>query len=62
MIIEVCDICKKEISAHNGIYVRAEDFEGLSFCGDLPIREKRKYKLHICQRCVDNIKKYCNKN
>lgn len=62
MLIEVCDICRKEISEHNGIYVRTEDFDGLSFCGDLPVRAKRKYKIHICERCVDNIKKYCKKN
>lgn len=60
MIVEVCDICKKETSETDGIYVRASDFNGLCFGGGMPMRTRRKYKMHICQKCVEAIKKYCN--
>lgn len=62
MLVEVCNICKKETSEDNGIYVRAEDFNGLSFTGSMPMRARRRYKIHICQKCIENIKKYCKEN
>ena len=31
---------------------------GLGFFRNDPIRVKRHYKIRICKKCVDNIKKY----
>ena len=61
-VIEICDICKKEVSGADGITVDCTDLEGLQFIGEHPCREERKYKVRICDRCKENIIKYCKKN
>lgn len=35
--------------------------DGLGFFGNDPVRVKRHYKIRICKKCVDNIKKYCKR-
>lgn len=35
---------------------------GLGFIGSEPVRCKRKYKIRVCDKCIDNIKKYCREN
>lgn len=61
-VIEICDICKKQVSKTDGITVKVSDTNGLDFILDTPIRGKRNYEVRICDRCVNNIKKYCKKN
>lgn len=61
-VIEICDICRKEVSERNGITVKCSDKNGLQFVGGNPIRGKREYKIRICDRCKENIIKYCKKN
>ena len=61
-VIEICDICKKQASKTDGITVKVSDMNGLDFILDTPIRGKRNYEVRICDRCVNNIKKYCKKN
>ena len=61
-VIEVCDICRKEVSEENGIILECSDMEGLQFVGFFPVRTKREYKTRICDRCKENIIKYCKKN
>lgn len=58
-VIEVCDICGKEVTKTDGITLKCSDMDGLSFFGNDPIRAKRNYKIRICKKCVDNIKEYC---
>lgn len=60
--IEVCDICRKEVTNTDGISVECTDWDGLSWIANSPIRDKRKYKVRICNRCKENIIKYCRKN
>lgn len=62
-IVEVCDICRKEVSETNGITVNCSDWNGLEFiAGVHPSRTKRNCKVRICDKCKENIIKYCNKN
>lgn len=58
-VIEICDICRKEVTDTDGITLTCSDMDGLGFFGNDPIRVKRHYKIRICKKCVDNIKKYC---
>lgn len=62
-VIEICDICRKEVSDANGITVNCSDWNGLEFiAGVHPSRTKREYKIRICDKCKENIIKYCKKN
>lgn len=36
--------------------------KGLGFNGYDPCREERNYKVRICDKCKENIIKYCKKN
>jgi hypothetical protein len=59
-VIEVCDICRREVSDANGITVNCSDWNGLEFiAGVHPSRIKRNYKMRICDKCKENIIKYC---
>lgn len=58
-VIEICDICRKEVTDTDGITLTCSDMNGLGFFGNDPIRVKRNYKIRICKKCIDNIKKYC---
>ena len=60
-VIEVCDVCGKQVAERNGITLKCSDMNGLSFIGTQPIRSKRSYKIRICNKCIDSIKKYCKK-
>lgn len=58
-LIEVCDTCGKQ--AEDGIFLRIKDVQEI-FDFDypkVPSLESYRYKIHICKRCVENIKKYC---
>lgn len=61
-VIEICDICEKQVSEENGITITASDMNGYKIIGYEPIRCKRKFDIRICDRCIDNIKNYCRKN
>lgn len=62
-VIEICDICRKEVPKANGITVNCSDWNGLEFiAGVHPSRTKRNCKVRICDKCKENIIKYCNKN
>lgn len=58
-VIEICDICRKEVVDTDGITLTCSDMDGLGFFGNDPVRVKRHYKIRICKKCIDNIKKYC---
>lgn len=60
-VIEICDVCGKQVSEQNGITLKCSDMNGLGFIGIEPTREKRNYKVRICDRCIENIKDYCKK-
>ena len=61
-VVEVCDICREEVSKHNGITIVFSDMKGLGFRGDDPCIVQRNYKARICDKCKENIIKYCKKN
>ena len=61
-IIEICDICGKQVNKKDGVYLECSDMNGLSFIGTQPIRSKRSYKIRICDKCIDNIKNYCREH
>ena len=61
-VIEVGDICRKEVSETNGITLDCSDMKWLRFNGYDPCREERNYKVRICDRCKEDIIKYCKKN
>lgn len=61
-IIEICDICKKQVDEINGITLTASDMDGLGWIGNFPVREKRSYEIRICDNCIENIKSYCRSN
>lgn len=51
-VIEICDICRKEVSDANGITANCSDWNGLEFiAGVHPNRTKREYKIRICDKC-----------
>lgn len=58
-VIEICDICRKEVTDTDGITITCSDMNGLGFFGNDPIRVKRNYKIRICKKCINNIEKYC---
>lgn len=58
-VIEICDICRKEVTDTDGITLTCSNMNGLGFFGNDPIRVKRNYKIRICKKYIDNIKKYC---
>lgn len=61
-VIEICDICKKQVDIKDGITVKASDMNGMDFILGNPVRGKRNYEIRICDKCVNNIKNYCKKN
>lgn len=61
-VIEVCDICRKEVSKNDGITLDCSDWDGFEDLGGVPIRAERKYTIRICDKCKENIIKYCKKN
>ena len=58
-VIEICDVCGKQVSKIDGISLKCSDMNGLSFSGIQPTRSRRKYKIRVCDECVNNIKSYC---
>lgn len=60
-VVEICDVCGKQVSDRDGITLKCSDMNGLSFIGTTPTRGKRNYKVRICDRCIENIKDYCKK-
>ena len=55
-VIEVCDICKKEVKKYNGITVKAYD----THPGPKDDRQTN-FDIRICSDCKNNIIKYCKK-
>lgn len=58
-VIEICDVCGKKVSEIDGISLKCSDMKGLSFSGIQPMRSRRKYKIKVCDECVNDIKAYC---
>ena len=58
-IVTICDICRREVSEQDGVDITVSDNNGLDFFGGVPTRGKRKYTVKICDKCLENIKKYC---
>lgn len=48
-VIEICDICRKEVTDTDGITLTCSDMNGLGFFGNDPVRVKRHYKIRICK-------------
>lgn len=51
-VIEVCDICRKEVSETNGVTLDCSDMEGLGFNGYDPCRatNAKRILLSIARR------------
>lgn len=60
-VIEVCDICRKEVSKSDGITLDCSDWDGWDYPAGVHIRAERNYKVRICGKCKDNIIEYCKK-
>lgn len=58
-VIEICDVCGKQVGEIDGISLKCSDMNGLSFIGVQPMRSKRNYNIRVCDKCVNNIKAYC---
>lgn len=54
-VIEICDVCGKQVSERDGISLKCSDMNGL-------LRSKRSYKIRVCNKCIDNIKDYCREH
>ena len=50
VVIEICDICRKEVTDTDGITLTCSDMDGLGFFGNDPVRVKRHYKIRICKK------------
>ncbi len=50
VVIEICDICRQEVSNHNGITIVFSDMKGLGFRGDDPCIVQKNYKARICDK------------
>ena len=65
-IVEICDICREEISKYNGITIVFSDMKGLGFRGDDPCIVQRNYKarilLNIARRMRGGNDKYKRNN
>ena len=46
-VIEICDVCGKQVSEKDGISLKCSDMNGLSFIGTQPMRSKRSYKIRV---------------
>lgn len=57
MIIEVCDLCKKEVKDDNKTEVIIKDYKGVWVDG-MGYRQpaKRKYKAVICDDCLNKLR------
>lgn len=60
-VIEICDVCGKQVSERDGISLECSDMNGLSFSTQL-MRSKRSYEIRVCNKCIDNIKDYCREH
>lgn len=57
MIIEVCDLCKKEVEESNKTEVIIKDYKGVWIDGmGYPQPAKRKYKAVICDDCLNKLR------
>ena len=57
MIIEVCDLCKKEVNDENKTEVIIKDYKGVWVDGmGYAQPAKRKYKAVICDDCLRTLK------
>ena len=57
MLIEVCDLCGKEVKELNKTEVIIKDHKGVEMgCYGFPMPAKRKYKAVICDNCLKAIK------
>lgn len=61
-VIEVCDICRKEVNKKDGITLKGIDWNGTSYTYGVPLKAQRKYKIKICDSCKENIIEYCREN
>lgn len=61
-VIEICDICKKRVEERDGITASVSDTDGLEWIAGVAVRNKQKYEIRICDRCIENIKTYCRNN
>lgn len=61
-VIEICDVCGKQVSEEDGISLQCSDMNGLSVIGTQLMRSKRSYEIRVCDKCIDNIKDYCREH
>ncbi len=62
-VIEICDICKKQIHTSDGIIIKYSDMAGFGFNeNDRPIRKERNHEARICNNCISKIKNVAEKN
>lgn len=56
-VIEVCDICRKEVSKTDGLTIKASEMEF-----NPASTYKREFDIRICNCCKENIIQYCKRH
>ena len=60
MKVNICDICDKIIGHKQGVTLKASDHALTRIIDNHVISNmKRKYKVHICDDCIEAIEEYC---
>ena len=60
MKVKICDICDKIIGHKQGVTLKASDHTLTRIIDNHVISNmKRKYKVHICDDCIEAIEEYC---
>ena len=60
MKVNICDICDKIIGHKQGLTLKASDHALTRIIDNHVISNmKRKYKVHICDDCIEAIEEYC---
>lgn len=60
MKVNICDICDKIIGHKQGVTLKASDHTLTRIIDNHVISNmKRKYKVHICDDCIEAIEEYC---
>lgn len=57
MKVELCDLCKKEVTKLNSTRIIIKDYKGIDFSLGIAFPRKRKFKGVICEDCLNLLEK-----
>lgn len=54
-VIEICDICGKQVGYQDGVHLNYTDVRERDFL------KRRTYEVRFCEKCIENIRDYVRK-